>query len=110
MHVKQKEKDGVVICYIDGEINIDTVDALKKTFKDIVTKKTKKVLLNLERIEYIDSLGLASLMNFSKQLEKANGRMILSNIPPKITSIFKITKADEIFKIYENESEALGNF
>ena len=110
MHVRKKEKDGVMICYINGEVTIDTVTELKKTFKVIIDNKWLKVLLNLKDLEYIDSSGLASFVEFSIDLKAIQGAISLSNLPPKILSIFGITKLEKMFKIFECEEEALKDF
>ena len=110
MFIKLKEKSDVTICYVSGEINIDTVSELKKVFKELIDEKQKKVLLNFEQVGYIDSLGIATLIEFTRELKQIEGIAFLSNIPPKIRSLFGITKLDEVFKIYEQEDEALREF
>ena len=110
MHVREKEKDGVMICYISGEVTIDTVTELKKIFKSIIENKWQKTIFNLKDMEYIDSSGLASFVEFSIDLKAIRGEISLSNLPPKILSIFGITKLEKMFKIAETEEEALKGF
>ena len=110
MQVNQKEKDGVIICYIIGEINIDTVSQLEKTFKKIINNKSRKVLLNFSSVDYIDSLGMSTLIGFLKNLKNIQGVVFLSDLSPKIRSLFTITKCEKIFKIYDAEENALKGF
>ena len=110
MKASQREKDDVVICDIAGEINIDTVMQLKSLFKDILEKNHRKVLLNFDQVEYIDSLGIASLVELAKALSETEGVMFLSNLSPNIRPIFGITKLERIFHIYDTEVEALRAF
>ncbi len=110
MRVEQKEKNDVLVCYIKGEIDIDTVPQLKKAFKDMVNKKFRKVLLNFDDVEYVDSLGIATLIELSKSLRDIEGVVFLSDLSPKIRTIFGITKVERIFRIFETEEEALRNF
>lgn len=110
MHVREREKDGVMICYISGEITIDTAGELKKTFKAIVDNKWRKVLLNLKGLSYIDSSGLASFVELSIDLKNIQGAMALAEIPPKIRSIFGITRLERMFMIFETEDSALQGF
>lgn len=107
MNIRQREKEGMVICDISGEINIDEVPGLKKQFKKLIDKKVRKILLNFNKVDYIDSLGLAFLIELSKDLRNINGTLFMSNVPPKIGSIFSITKLDKVLKIYDTEEEAL---
>lgn len=110
MHIKQKEKEGVVLCYIKGEISIDTVPQLQQVFKRLVDNKARKILLNFSEVSHIDSSGLASLVKFSRNLKDIHGVVFLSNLSPKIKTIFGITKLVNMFKIYETEEEALSDF
>lgn len=110
MQVKQKEKDGVIICQINGEINLDNVAELSKVFKKIINAKSRKLLLDLEQVEYIDSSGFACLIQFSKDLREIEGVLFLSGLSPKIRSLFAITKLESVFKIYETQTDALKDF
>ncbi|HEC69046.1 MAG TPA: anti-sigma factor antagonist [Candidatus Omnitrophica bacterium] len=110
MQINQKTKNGVVVCYLKGEINIDTVPKLKETFEIILKNKFRKVLLSFKGVEYIDSLGIATLIDFSKRLLKREGILFLCELSSNLRSIFGITKVDKVFKIYETEEEALKEF
>jgi len=110
LQVKQKVKGAVTICSISGEIPIDTVEDLKKKFKKLVTDKTRKVILNFKDLDYIDSAGLASLIQFSKDLKGIQGAVFFSNLSPKIISLFAITKLENAFPIYETEEAAVSDF
>ena len=106
MDIIQKEKDGIIICYISGEINIDTATDVKKTFSKLISRKEKRVILNLEGVSYIDSLGIATIISFLRDLKRIQGIVVLSNVSSRINSIFSITKMDKAFQIYEFEEEA----
>lgn len=110
MNIKIKDQEGVAICHISGEINIDTIAELKKAFKKIIDNKTRKVLLNFEAVDYIDSAGLACLIELSRNLKSVQGIMFLSSLDPKVSSVLSITKLDRVFKIFDTEEEALRNF
>ena len=110
MRIKQREKDGVVICSIEGEVNIDTVADLKIVFKELVQRGARKVLLDFVHLEYIDSAGLASLIDLAKGLRAIQGNVFLLNLSPKVRSLFGITKLEKMFKIYETEDKALEDF
>jgi len=110
MQIKLKDSDGVAICCISGEVTIDTAPELKKTFKKIIDNKTRKVLLDFRGVDYIDSSGLASLIDFSRNLKVIQGMVFMSELSPKVSSIFSITKLDKVFRIFDTEEEALKSF
>ena len=106
MHVRERERNGTMICYLSGEVTIDTAQELKRTLQGVIDNKWQSVLLHLGGLEYIDSSGLAALVQFSIDLKNIQGVMVLSDMPPTIRSIFGITKLEKMFKIYETEEEA----
>jgi anti-anti-sigma factor len=110
MQIRLKDHEGVSILRISGEINISNVPELKKAFKKVIDNKVRKVLLNFEEVDYIDSSGLASLIDLSRNLKTIQGIVFISTLSPKVSSIFSITKLDRVFKIFDAEEEALKNF
>lgn len=110
MKIKKEKRNDVIVCTLAGEINIDTVPQLKIVFKDILDHKSRKVLLNFKEVEYIDSLGVASLIEFLKKMKDIDGTVFLSDMSPKVRTIFGIIKLENVFKIYNTEEEALREF
>ncbi len=110
MKIKKEKRNDVIVCSLSGEINIDTVSQLKIVFKEILDHKFRKVLLNFKEVEYIDSLGVASLIEFLKKMKEIDGMVYLSDISPKVRTIFGIIRLENVFKMYNTEEEALREF
>lgn len=108
MQIIQKEKNGILICAISGEINIDTVYQLRDAFGEILGGKTLKVLLDFEKVAYIDSLGMSTLADFSKKISAKGGTLALCSLSPKLGSIFHILKLGKVFTIYDTQKQALA--
>lgn len=107
MQVTQKEKNGVTVLSLGGEVTINTTEELTKIFKKNIANKTRKVVVDLGKLEYIDSSGLACLIRFSRDLQKIQGVLFFCSLSPKIRSIFAITRLEDAFKVYDTEEEAL---
>ena len=105
MEIKSTENEGVVILVVNGEININTSPELKKHFE----KQTlKKIVVDLERVTYVDSSGLATLVELLKKTKVRGGSLGLSGMPDKIKSLFEITKLDKLFSVFPSQQEALA--
>ena len=104
MVVKSIELEGVIVFQIEGEININTSPDLKKTFDKT---QIKKVVVNLEKVSYVDSSGLATLVEILKKTRSQGGALGLAGMSEKVKSLFEITKLDRLFKIYPNQDEAV---
>lgn len=110
MAVKIENKGGLSVCYIDGEIDINTSPGIKKAFDKVLSAKTPKIVINLSKVTYVDSSGLATLVEILKNMRAYNGKMKLANMAPKIKSLFEITKLDKLFDIKASEEEAITSF
>ncbi|MDD5173837.1 MAG: STAS domain-containing protein [Candidatus Omnitrophota bacterium] len=110
MAVKIEEKNNLTVCYIDGEIDINTSPDIKKAFEKLIAKKVPKIVINLAKVTYVDSSGLATLVEILKNMRTYGGRMRLTNMAHKIKSLFEITKLEKLFEIIEDEAEAITTF
>ncbi|MCX5715604.1 MAG: STAS domain-containing protein, partial [Candidatus Omnitrophica bacterium] len=107
MQEKRKVIGDVTVCYLSGEININTSPDLRKVFDDITSKKTGKVVLELTGVNYIDSSGLATLIEVLRRMKKYDGKLRLCSLSEKIRSLFEITKLTKLFDMFGTEAEAL---
>ncbi len=110
MHIRVDERDGIKICYAEGDIDINTSPQVKKAFDKLIHAKSGKVLINLQKVEYIDSSGLATLVEILKNVKNSDGKLKLSNLSNKVRSLFEITKLEKLFDIMDTEEEALKAF
>jgi anti-sigma B factor antagonist len=102
MNIQSNEKDGVLIIQVDGEININTSPELKKSFDQV---SASRVVINMEKVGYIDSSGLATLVELLKKLRNKSGALYLTHVSDKVKSLFEITKLDKLFGIYATDDE-----
>lgn len=110
MAMKIEPKNGLMVCSIEGEIDINTAPEIKKSFKEMLSKKTPKLVINFTKVSYVDSSGLATLVEILKNMRSYGGRMRLTNLSAKIKSLFEITKLDKLFEIMADEAEAISTF
>ena len=110
MSVKLESKNGLMVCNIRGEIDINSSPSIKKAFDNLISKKTPKVVINLSQVTYVDSSGLATLVEILKNMRPYGGRMRLTNLSSKIKSLFEITKLEKLFEIMADEEEAISTF
>jgi anti-sigma B factor antagonist len=104
MEVNLIEKEGVTVFQVNGEINISTSPDLKKRFENA---PLKKVVVDLEKVSYIDSSGLATLVEILKRTKTQGGSLALTGLSDKVKSLFEITKLDKLFQIFRAQDEAV---
>jgi len=82
-----------------GKIDILTSAELRSMLNDLTKKKVMIIIVDLEQVTYIDSSGLATLLEGLKNLKEYDGKMKLSNVPDRILKVLSLMKLDMIFDI-----------
>ena len=70
----------------------------------------RRVVLSFLGVNHLTSLVLGKLIQMHKRLAESGGEMRLADIHPQIHEVFRITRLDSLFKIYDHEREALASF
>jgi len=110
MQIRMDEKDGISVFRMNGDIDINTSPEVKRSFDDAIKQKREKVVINLKDVSYVDSSGLATLVEILKNLRAYGGKMKLTNLSSKVRGLFEITKLDKLFDIVGEEDEAVASF
>ena len=105
MEVKSFEKEGVLVFQVNGEINISTSPELRKIFEK---EPKKKIVIDFEKVTYIDSSGLATLVEVLKRTKTQGGTLGLAGMSDKVKSLFEITKLDKLFSIFQSQADAVN--
>ena len=108
MNCTLSKVDGFTVVAIAGEIDLNSSPQMRKAFGELIDKGTTKVIVDLKQVSYIDSSGLATLIEVMQKIKKNRGAMSLVNMSDKIRNLFEITKLDKLFSIYRTQEEALA--
>lgn len=82
-----------------GKIDILTSAELRSMLNDLTKMKVMNIVVDLEQVTYIDSSGLATLLEGLKNLKEYDGKMKLINVPDRILKVLSLMKLDMIFDI-----------
>ena len=110
MQINNTKQNDIVICAVKGDIDINSSPSIRKGFDELTKSQEKKIAINLEGVSYIDSSGLATLVEVLKKTKAYGGKLRLCNLADKVKGLFEITKLDKIFDIYNTAQEATSNF
>ena len=103
--------DGVTIVDLSGRIVLgDGSAGLRDLVRDLAREGTKKILLNLGNVDYIDSSGLGELVCAFTSMRNQGGEVKLLNLTKKIQDLLAITKLLTVFEVYDSEDEATRSF
>lgn len=110
MQISARQSEGLVILDLSGDIDLAHSPAMRKALLgEIKEKHTRKVFLNLKNVRYIDSSGIASLVEGLKASRDQGSRMILYSLSPSVREVMELSRLQKIFEIYDNEEQALSS-
>lgn len=111
MKFSTRKAGEVAVIDIEGKILLGEGDAeIKHTVDDLIKKGSKKILLNLSKVPYIDSAGLGEIIRCFTALRRIGGGLKLLNPNPRIIDLLDITNLLNVFDWYDDEALALASF
>lgn len=110
MQIAARPATGGTILDITGDIDLAHSPAMRKALlQEIKEKKTAKVFLNLEKVRYIDSSGIASLVEGLKASRDMGSRLILYGLSKTVREVMELSRLQKIFEIHDSEAQALAS-
>lgn len=100
--------DGSVIMDLSGDVDMHSSPTLRTELLKVVEGGAPAVVINLEAVEFMDSSGLATLVEALQLTRQKQSKLKLINLCNRVRSIFEIARLDTIFEIFESEAEALA--
>ena len=110
MKISREVDNGIFICKIEGEINIDNSHQLRTVFDELIKDEANKVIIDFSPLNYIDSSGLATLIEMFQRLKKIGGDLRICGLNSTVKSVFEITKLNTLFAIYDKIEDAREGF
>jgi anti-sigma B factor antagonist len=101
---------GYIVLSLIGDLDMWTLPVAKDQIQKLIDEKKVKVVLDLERTNYIDSSGLGFFIGTLKKLRDAGGELILINLNAYIYGIFQLIQLQHIIRTYDSLEEASKEF
>ena len=101
-------KDGIEVIDVGGKIDIYTAPRLRELLIDLVSKDNYQLIVNLERVEFLDSTGLGVLIGGLKRVRAHDGSLDLVCTRERILKLFRVTGLAKVFGIHETVDQAIA--
>ena len=107
MEINVKRDGARSIVYVTGDIDLYTSPQLRETVLDLFQRRNQqRVVLNLSEVHYIDSSGIASLVEGLQEARKLSARFILVGLNEGPRHVLELTRLLTVFEIAASEAEA----
>ena len=101
-------QDGIEVIDVQGEIEIYTAPRLRELLIDLVSQGSYQLVVNLDKVGFLDSTGLGVLVGGLRRVRAHDGSLDLVCTQQRILKIFRITGLTEVFGIYQTVDQAIA--
>jgi len=109
--IDTREVDHVTLLDIRGRIVLgDEIHTLRDAVRGLLAQGKKKIILNLQEVDYIDSSGVGELVSCFTTVRNAGGELKLLNLTQKVHDVLHVTKLYTVFDIKDDEFTAVKSF
>ncbi|MBC8425496.1 STAS domain-containing protein [bacterium] len=111
MRFKTSRQDDVTIVVVSGKImGGPDRDKFHDEIKKLINEGNLKVLLDFDKVPWINSTGLGILISGYASLKQAGGRLMICNVNDRVLSLFYTAQLHDIFETHEDKTKALEAF
>jgi len=108
LDVKLESIGGFSLIGLSGEVDVYSAPKLRETIKDLVDEGKYNLVVDLEKVAFLDSTGLGVLVGGLKRVKHHSGELGVICNQEKILRIFRITGLTKVFPIYRSREELLA--
>lgn len=109
MQISIRCVDNAAIFDISGDIDLaNSPEVRKALLHEVLDNRRSRVVLNLSEVRYIDSSGVASLVESLKASRDIGSRFILVGLSGPAREVLQLSRLLKVFEIYDTEVEALA--
>jgi anti-sigma B factor antagonist len=111
MKLKTRQAGGVTILDLSGRITLGEGSVtIRDEVRNVIATGSKKILLNLGEVNYIDSSGIGELVSAFSTVKNSGGELKLLNLTKKVHDLLQITKLYTVFDVKDDEASAIAAF
>jgi anti-sigma B factor antagonist len=110
MDFQVHSRNNVQILELMGRLDTYTAPPVRQWLEETASNGSSQIVVNLEAVNFLDSTGLATLVQGMKRCRQTTGDLRLCSLQQPVRLIFELTRLDKAFEIYPGEEEAVQAF
>ncbi|HWC33117.1 MAG TPA: STAS domain-containing protein [Actinomycetota bacterium] len=106
--VEANERGPWTVLALEGEIDLYTAPKLKEQISELVATDRAQLVVDLSRVEFLDSTGLGVLIGGLKRAREKGGELALAGATEPVRKVLSITGLDKVFPLHDDVDVATG--
>jgi anti-sigma B factor antagonist len=108
LEIDTRVEGAVTLMSLSGHIATAESQVLSDAFDRLISDRIQRIVVDMKGVEIITSDGLGALIRARKAVAENGGRLVLSGLEGNIRSVFKMTRLDKIFTLYDTVPSAVA--
>ena len=110
MNIEEKKENGVlVVRVLDDRLDANVALDFRDEMVSYITAGENLIVVNLAAVDFVDSSGLGAIVSSFKKMDE-NGDIVISCAKETVKRLFKLTRMNKVFRMYDTEKEAVEAF
>ena len=108
MNITERNENGVAVFVLNGRVDSIGAAEMDEVLQAAAGEGRTKMVLDMSKVQYINSAGLRTLADILTQNRANNGNLLLVSLSPKVERVFKIIGFDKFFEVYDSTEAAVA--
>ena len=108
INIQGDQTENLATVILSGEVDLYSSREARKIILELASRKVPIIIVDLSGVPYMDSSGLASMVEGLQKVESYKGKFILSGLQPMVNKVFELSRLNTVFTIYEDIDTALN--
>jgi len=106
-----RDVSDVAVIDLSGKITLgEGSSMIRRMIRELIEKGNRKILINLEEVDYIDSAGIGEMVSAYTMVRGASGELKLINLTKRVHDLLQITRLLTVFDVSNDEAAAVRSF
>jgi anti-sigma B factor antagonist len=105
-----REDNDIRIIDVNGDLDSYVAADLRKELDGLQRQRNYKLVVNLSKVEYINSTAVGALVGTAKQVRRRNGDLKIYGLAENLQRTFDLVGASKVLELYKSESDAISSF
>ena len=108
LKIKTEKKTDAVIVHIRGDVDLYSSPKVRTAIIALTKQKKPAIIIDLAEVTYMDSSGIATLVEGLQQTGKYKGKFAIVSLRANVKEVFELSRLDKVFDIYADEEWAMA--
>jgi anti-sigma B factor antagonist len=106
MQVRPTADEGLQILEIEGDVDLASSPELREILHDLAREKPSALALDFSRVSYIDSSGLATIVEYVRKAQSYDGKLAVIGANERVRTVFELVRLDEFLPLHPSLADA----